>query len=396
MTRASRRDQAPQVQLSAETVAQMQSVLKSVGDEVVGSIIAEVPSYAGALSGPMGETIRAAVEVALGGFITLAGRPRRGRKRADLQHEMAGALKGAYELGRGEARSGRSMDALLAAYRIGARVSWQELSAIAVQTGLDTPTVAGFAELVFTYIDELSGASAAGHTDQLAQSGRLRERLLEQVCIHLLRGETEEVLRPAAEQATWTVPETLTAVLVPSSRVRAVLVSLPEGTLVVPDEYVEGLGPDLSLLLVPDMHTRRRTVLVRVLAGYEAVIGPARPWVEVRRSVRRVLAALRVGLSSVDTEEHLAELVRNADAEALEDLRARVLGPLADVRPASRDKLVETLRSWLRHQGRREDVATELFVHPQTVRYRIGQLRELYGDRLVDPEFVRDAIVALG
>ena len=36
---------------------------------------------------------------------------------------------GAYELGRGEARSGRTMDALLAAYRVGARVSWRDLSA---------------------------------------------------------------------------------------------------------------------------------------------------------------------------------------------------------------------------------------------------------------------------
>ena len=34
-------------------------------------------------------------------------------------------------------------------------------------------------------------------------------------------------------------------------------------------------------------------------------------------------------------------------------------------------------------------------MHPQTVRYRIGQLRELYGDLLEDPDFVRDATIAL-
>ncbi|MFL6156627.1 MAG: helix-turn-helix domain-containing protein [Marmoricola sp.] len=48
------------------------------------------------------------------------------------------------------------------------------------------------------------------------------------------------------------------------------------------------------------------------------------------------------------------------------------------------------------HQGRREEVAAALFVHPQTVRYRMGRLRDLYGDVLTDPEFVRDAVVALG
>jgi DNA-binding PucR family transcriptional regulator len=65
------------------------------------------------------------------------------------------------------------------------------------------------------------------------------------------------------------------------------------------------------------------------------------------------------------------------------------------VRPASAEKLTETLAAWLRHHGRREDVAGALFVHPQTVRYRMGQLRDLYGDRLTDPAFVRDATIAL-
>ena len=36
-----------------------------------------------------------------------------------------------------------------------------------------------------------------------------------------------------------------------------------------------------------------------------------------------------------------------------------------------------------------------MFVHPQTVRYRMGQLRDLYGERLTDPDFVRDATIAL-
>ncbi|MBJ7358550.1 MAG: helix-turn-helix domain-containing protein, partial [Nocardioides sp.] len=35
------------------------------------------------------------------------------------------------------------------------------------------------------------------------------------------------------------------------------------------------------------------------------------------------------------------------------------------------------------------------FVHPQTVRYRMGQLRELYGDRLDDPDAVLELLIAL-
>ena len=42
--------------------------------------------------------------------------------------------------------------------------------------GVPAGTLAAFAELVFAYIDELSAASVAGHTDELASSGRVRER----------------------------------------------------------------------------------------------------------------------------------------------------------------------------------------------------------------------------
>jgi len=96
-----------------------------------------------------------------------------------------------------------------------------------------------------------------------------------------------------------------------------------------------------------------------------------------------------------DTDTHLAHLVVSADATAREDLRARVLAPLADLRPSTADKLVETLRLWLLHHGRRDEIAAALFVHPQTVRYRMGQLREIFGDRLNDPDFIRDAVIAL-
>ena len=97
----------------------------------------------------------------------------------------------------------------------------------------------------------------------------------------------------------------------------------------------------------------------------------------------------------VDSQEHLAGLLLGADPQARGDLRERVLAPLADVRPSTAQKLTETLRAWLLHHGRREAIAEQLFIHPQTVRYRVAQLREVYGDRLDDPAFVLDATLAL-
>ena len=101
------------------------------------------------------------------------------------------------------------------------------------------------------------------------------------------------------------------------------------------------------------------------------------------------------GRAALDTDEHLAELLLGADPEALADLRARALAPLAGVRPSVRARLEETLRSWLLHHGRRELIAGHLFVHPQTVRYRMGQLRERFGDRLDDPEEILRLTLAL-
>lgn len=151
----------------------------------------------------------------------------------------------------------------------------------------------------------------------------------------------------------------------------------------------------MVLLLVPDVHGRGRSHLLRALADLGAVAGPARPWLEVRASYDRALRVRDLGLGT-DSEEHLVELVLSADGSALSDLRARVLAPLADLRESSADKLTETLRSWLLHHGRRDAVAADLFVHAQTVRYRIGQLREVFGDRLEDPRSVLELTVALG
>ena len=64
--------------------------------------------------------------------------------------------------------------------------------------------------------------------------------------------------------------------------------------------------------------------------------------------------------------------------------------------PATAERLAQTLRSWLLHQGQRDAVAADLFVHAQTVRYRMNQVRELYGDRLNDPQTILELTVALG
>ncbi len=386
-THVPRRTAGHGVLLPPEVIAEMRAQLPEVADRTVAAITQEVPSYQDALSGPMGEIIRNAVQLALGGFLSLAG----GRRGADPGTPTAPSVEGAYQLGRGEARNGRTTEALLSAYRIGARVSWREMSATAVRAGIPADRLAGFAELVFAYIDELSAASVTGHGEELATTGRVRERLLERLARHLLDGSTTEEVVEAAERAEWEPPTTLTAVIVPEAQARSVLAAIPGSVLRAVDLPEI---PDRVLLLVPDAHGREREKLLALLARRECMAGPPRPWLQVRASYDRALRAHSSGLSG-DTERHLARLVLTADPEALADLRARALAPLDGLRPATADKLTETLRSWLLHHGRRDDVAADLYVHPQTVRYRMGQLRELYGDRLDDPATVLELTIAL-
>jgi len=289
------------------------------------------------------------------------------------------------------------MEALLAAYRIGARVAWERQSDLLIRRRVSAAATATFAQLVFAYIDELSGSSVAGHRDELAVSGRAREQLLERLAVGLLVGEPTDELVTRAERAGWPIPSTITAVVLRSARLSSASLLLDPQTLRIGGGVAPGLlTDDHAVLLVPDAH---RAALLSAPPVRGAVVRPPRPWTEAKLSYHRAARALAVLPAPrerpVDTEEHLVTLVITSDATALSDLRARALEPLASVRPAVAGRLAETLRSWLLHQGRREDVAGDLHVHPQTVRYRMSQLRELFGDRLNNGDAALELIVAL-
>lgn len=377
----------PDLRLSPELVETLRARLPEVADGAVDAIIAEVPSYSNALAGHMGEIIRTAVVLALGGFVQMGSR-------GDNQGRPAApSMEGAYQLGRGEARSGRTMEALLAAYRVGSRASWRQMADVLVAGGTDAATIARYAELVFAYMDLLSDSSAAGHRDEVDESGRDRQRVLAQLARALLDGAAPEVIVEAAARAEWELPATLTAVLLPEAQGAAVLGVISQRALRLDDPLS---ASQRVVVLVPDAH---RAVLLRAVAGHHAVVGPQRPWPEARASYLRARRALvlpgAADGETIDTEARLGELVVGSDLDALRDLRTQVLAPLGGVSGGSREKLTDTLRAWLLHQGRRDAIAEALFVHPQTVRYRMGQLREAYGDLLDDPDFVARATVAL-
>jgi DNA-binding PucR family transcriptional regulator len=138
----------------------------------------------------------------------------------------------------------------------------------------------------------------------------------------------------------------------------------------------------------PDAPGRRRQIAAALGDDDRAAIGPTVPWHAASRSLARATATFRLatGGQLVVAEDHLATLLLAADRGLAADLAASRLAPLASLADGPRERLTETLRAWLDRPGQVQAVAAELGVHPQTVRYRLRQLRELFGPRLEDPE----------
>jgi hypothetical protein len=381
--------------LPPRSVAALRKLVPTVAHRATEALVAEIPEYGPAVRSPQElDLVERAIRVALRGLLGLTEQP------VDLAGSAPrlSVVEAAYSFGQYEAKRGRTMDGLLAAYRVGARVAWRDLSAELLRRPVPSETVARIAELVFAYIDRLSAASIAGHADELATAGRAREQRLERLAVALLEGAEEEELLRLAMVAAWAPPPSLVAVLTPETRARSVLQRLDHRTLVVPPDLVPD-GPRHHHVLLAPVGDGGRRGLRDALEGATCVLGPTRRWSDVGASYRRARRAAEVVPSSrnepLDTDEHLVELALHADEETLADLRERALAPLGELRPSAARRLAETLRLWLLHQGRRDEVAAALHVHPQTVRYRMTQLRQLYGERLNAPAEVRELVVAL-
>ncbi|CAA9460814.1 MAG: Transcriptional regulator, CdaR-family [uncultured Solirubrobacteraceae bacterium] len=377
----------------------LRPVLPGLADETIAAIAREVPGYRSAMEGQLGEIVRKGVEISLGRFVDSIEHP----DGQDL------ARRDTYvKLGRGELHAGRDLETLLAAYRVGARLSWRRFVDACVAAQLEPEVIYRLGEAIFEYIDALSAASAEGYAaEQMAEAGqrrRLRRRLV------TLLGQSpppdEEVIRTAAVAASWELPRTLAAVVcdVPDD-------DDPEVVEAAAEQLARRLGQGavgaavggLACALVPDPDApRRRRQIEAALEGMGAALGTSEPWDRAWISVSRALATHRLlgerrvavdGLAVAD--EHLATLLLASDPILAADLAATRLAPLLELPEGSRERLIETLRAWLDRPGQVQAVGEALGVHPQTVRYRVRQLKELFGDALEDPDARFELALAL-
>lgn len=374
--------------LPAEAIDALAPVLPSVTEEIIETLRREVPAYAKPLEGEFGRTVRLGVEQALEQFAALVGNP--GAQRTTGRTVYV-------ELGRGELRAGRSIGALLAAYRVGARVAWRRLSAVGLEAGLSQATLNRLAESIFAYIDELSAESAEGfaleQARQAGESERMRSELVEQI-VRERRSPGGAELGAAAEAAGWRLPATIVVVVWWPDPALRPQEQLPSGAIVA-----ERNGIVCAVVPDPDGPGRGRAIrdaLVALPCGVGTATAPARG----SESFRHAAAALALGeergvAGPVFAADHRAALISRADRSLVDTAAEQRLGALDGETPGSRQRLRETLLAWLRHDGNVAQAAAELHVHSQTVRYRLARLRDLLGDELDDPDARFEMEVAL-
>jgi hypothetical protein len=291
-------------------------------------------------------------------------------------------------IGRLQAQQGQDLTMLLTAYQVGARVAWRYVSQTALSLEMEPDVVAALAEAVFVFVGRLSSSSAYGYAQQQSEDHLARERLRDELTQLLVSGRSDMLaLRNAAARAGWRLPTEASIVLVdPEDETarRAVGHGGPQWLRLQQDGLFGAIIPDTA-------GPGHRSRLEESLSGAGAVVGPAVPLTLLPASARIAMIAERLtreGLLEGDpvfVSDHLDTIIVHRDDLLIKALRSQALAPLNGLTAPARSRLLTTLASWLRHQGNQQAVAAELGIHPQTVRYRLGQLRESFGTALDDP-----------
>jgi PucR-like helix-turn-helix protein len=410
----------------------------SLADAIAAAILREVPEYAQPGDDDVARTVRRVAHEAVAGLSARVGDMAALAAVGPVPAADGEAAAAMFrDLGRLLAMEGRSLGALQAALRVGARVTWQRLHEQARQGQGDSAAFARIGETVFWYMDELAAASSAGYAEARAElageTGQLRRRLLD--LLTASSAPPAAAIASLAQAAGWPLPRRVAAVALTPVAARTpgllppdVLADLTrrDPCLLIPDPDGPGRRRQLAAALHAWLATSGRAAAGQpppgppppgplVAAGPAvplAAVGPAVPLSAASASLRwagQALALARRGLvrAAGDTpgaapgttpgaaagpaglvwcEDHLPTLVLLADADLAATLSQEALAPLRPLSPAQADRLARTLLAWLESAGDANAAARRLQVHPQTIRYRLRQVTELFGAALTDPD----------
>ena len=369
--------------LPAEVATLLRPQLDHAVTEMIDAIQQGVPEYSRPLDAVYTAAVSRAVRHSVEQFV---------QRVADPEASFEGIVAEFRAIGSMEAHEGRSLEPLQNALRLGARVAWRWLCAAAGEPGLDLQVLGRIGEAIFVYLDELAAACATGYQEAQAQvvgeRGRRRRRLLDLIVAD--PPASAEAIADLAKAAGWALPRRV-AVAAIEERPGLEVAAAP----LLPADVLTDWTRHEPCLLIPDPDGPGRAKLIdHALHGWPAALGPAVPLSRASASLRWARAALGLGLRGaidfgggvIRCDEHMSTLLILADEELAGALRAARLAPLDRLKPSARDRLAETLLSWLQHGGNANEVAMLMHVHPQTVRYRLRQIDELFGGELHDPD----------
>lgn len=353
--------------------------LEAIADEILSTIAREVPAYARPFEGAFGHGVRTGVTEALRQFVDLIRSPSGFRPGREVY----------VGLGRGELRQGRTLDALQSAYRVGARVAWRRLAAVARAADVDPEVLSLLAESIFAYIEELSADSVEGYAEARSRLESERRRRRRELVAVLLRDPpaSEADVRAAATAAGWRPTRRAAALACREDDLDRLAGRLPLDTLAAP---LGGAG----CLVLPDPAAPGRLKEIRTaLEGHRAALGPDVPLATLASSWSLAQGALAAdeagaleGVGLVRVDEVLPDLLLFEGQALVDRIADRRLAPLAGLTPKARERMEATALAYVQQQGNAAAMARALGLHAQTARYRLARLRELMGDDLDDPD----------
>jgi hypothetical protein len=257
-------------------------------------------------------------------------------------------------------------------------------------------------EAVLRYSREIAFAAAHVYAGAAEARGAWDARLESLVVDAVLRGEADDSMQSRAAALGWGSV----------SHVAVIAGMSPAGNAAEVVDLIRRAAAHLKVESLAAVQGQRLVAIlggledpfptVRALAQYfgdgPIVIGPTVPHLfAAGRSARAALSGLGAARAWPDAprpvlaDELLVERVLAGDATARRALIDRIYRPLSTVGKA----LFETATTYLDGGGGLESTARVLFVHPNTVRYRLGRIAEVTGYDLSQPREAHTVRLAL-
>lgn len=251
---------------------------------------------------------------------------------------------------------------------------------------------------ILRYSRDLAFAAASAYADAAEARGAWDSRMEASVVDAVVRGDTGAELLSRAAALNWdtTAPATVIVGTPPPGRddlasedIRDIAVR--HGRAALTDIHGTWLIAIVSGQLSPT--DKFFADLLSAFSEGPVVIGPTASMLTAAyRSASEAISGMNavVGWTGAPRPVHARELLPErallGDVSAIGALHSEVMRPLADAGPA----LTETLDAYLDSGGAIEACARKLFVHPNTVRYRLKRIADFTGR---DPTLPRDAYV---